>query len=697
MTNVRIAVDIGGTFTDGVAVETDSGTIWIEKVLTTPDDPGRAVSAIVSGLVGKVAAAKGATSGRPVVAEVVHGTTLVTNALIERKGARTALVVTRGTRDTLEIRRELRYDLYDLGFRLPEPLVAPDDRHEVHERMDAGGGIVRPLDAGEIEDILARLEAQDIRTVGICFLHAYANDAHERAVGEILKARRPGMFVSESAATAREMREFERMSTVAASAYVKPLVHDYLAGLEQRLTALGLTAPLRVMLSSGGFTSSGAAAETPILLLESGPAGGVLSAVNTGLGAGMDNVLAFDMGGTTAKVCVVQNGKADTTASFECGRVHRFKRGSGLPLLVKSVDLLEIGAGGGSIARVSELGLLAVGPDSAGAVPGPVAYARGGTEPTVTDADLWLGYLDPDRFLGGAMRLDRDGAGRALARLGEALGMGTDEVAFGIHNLVNETMAAAARVHVAEKGLDPRDFALVATGGAGPVHAVEIARKLGLKRVLCVPAAGAGSCLGFLAAPVRIDRTFVHNRRAPDMDWEEVIAAIAALRNDAEDEIRRAGGDPAGTIFEMEVEMRYAGQGNTVTVTKPLEALAPGMTDELVEGFEAEYGRLFGRTVPDGVAETVAWRLVAREPLRVTRFARADAAPEAGSGAPRTRRIWRTDTGGFGEAAVHARADLAAGNRLEGPLVVEEAESTLVVPLGARVTILEDLTILVEL
>lgn len=698
MSSLRIAVDIGGTFTDGVALDGNSGTIWVSKALTTPDDPGEAVSTVVSHLLEQVdCSVGGGEKSGTAVEEVVHGTTLVTNALIERKGAPTAAIVTRGTRDVLDIRRELRYDLYDLHFRLPEPLVASEHRFELEERIAADGAVLCAPDETMVDALLYRVDSSGVRTVAICFLHSYLNDAHERRIGELLQRKRPDLAISLSALVAREMREYERMSTVCANAYVKPLVSDYLHQLKQRLLALRVDAPLRVMLSSGGFTSSEAAAETPIALLESGPAGGVLGAINVATGAGITNIFAFDMGGTTAKACVVNKGEPSTTRVFEAARVHRFKRGSGLPLLITSIDLLEIGAGGGSLATISELGLLNVGPKSAGANPGPVCYGRGGKQPTVTDADLWLGYLDSENFLGGKMRLDREAAGRALGSLGEELGMPVDAVAFGIHDVVNENMAGAARIHIAEKGFDPREFTLVATGGAGPVHAVEIARKLGISRVLCGPAAGAGSCLGFLAAPVRVDRSLVRTAAVDRIDWDELSSALKAVKQDAIAELVTTDVDASSVTFDVEVEMRYRGQGNTVIVTTGLEQLEPSFAPELAAAFEARYQGLFGRRVPKGVAETVAWRLVAREPLRQRSFARVTDGSQRASDAPvGERSIYQPMVGGFVSAPVYDRHRLPAGARLRGPLVVEEGESTLVVPVPAHAIVRRDLSIVVE-
>ncbi|MGZ5232416.1 MAG: hydantoinase/oxoprolinase family protein, partial [Burkholderiales bacterium] len=420
---VRIAVDIGGTFTDGLAATTPGGQIWVAKTLTTPRDPGEAVTTVIADLVKQFSSNNG-NGSRP-ICEVVHGTTLVTNTLIERKGARTGLVVTKGTRDVLDIGREWRYDLYDLNLQLPQPLAPLEKRREVDERLDAGGAVVSPLTDAELERLMDDLESLDVDAVAVCLLHSYVNDAHEKSIAAAIRKRFPKLAVSVSSGIAREIREFERMSTTVANAYVQPLVAEYLRRLDERVHEFAADAPLRVMVSSGGFTSGQAAAETPILLLESGPAGGVLSALNTARNNGIDQILAFDMGGTTAKACVAVGGEPLIAHSFEAARVHRFKRGSGLPMLIPSIDLIEIGAGGGSIAHVNELGLLNVGPESAGADPGPACYGQGGTEATVTDADLVLGYLNPDNFLGVEMKLRLDLAEDALSKLARQLKLTT--------------------------------------------------------------------------------------------------------------------------------------------------------------------------------------------------------------------------------------------------------------------------------
>ncbi len=700
-TQIRIAVDIGGTFTDGVAEEVPGGRIWVGKLLTTPDDPGRAVSDVTLALLNQIAGDGGKTDPGQ-VSEVVHGTTLVTNTIIERNGVKSGLIVTKGTKDALDIAREVRYDLYDLNLELPDPLVPARLRHETSERLDAQGKVLTPLDEKEIVSLVGKLKKQGVDAIAVCLLHAYVNDAHEKKIKRLIKKHLPGVSVSISSEVAREIREYERMSTTTANAYVQPLMEKYLARLEGRMREIKIPGPLRIMVSSGGFTSSKAAAEVPILLLESGPAGGVLSAVNAGMQNKVKDVLAFDMGGTTAKACVSVNGEPALAHSFEAGRVHRFKKGSGLPILIPSIDLIEIGAGGGSIAHVNQLGLLNVGPQSSGAQPGPACYGQGGKDATVTDACLSLGYLDPDNFLGGEMKLDTGLANKALGSLAKKLGMKTNDVAWGIYNVVCENMAAAARVHIAEKGLDPRTFTMVATGGAGPVHAVEVAAKLQIKKVMCTIAAGAGSCLGLLAAPARVDRSWSKVALVDDINWNEVKRVLGRLHKEASDELGSAGARGEKITWTIGVEVRYAGQGNTVQVDLPYKNVGPGMAKKLVAQFEERYKQLYGQTVPNAVPQAVTWRLTGSSDVKTRNFTLADRRHAPGKGKKKAapigkRPVWLPEKGKFGDVPVYHRYSLAAGTKLKGPLVLQERESTVIVARPATVEILKNLTVLVTL
>ena len=704
---LRIAVDIGGTFTDGLAVLMPGARIWVGKCLTTPHDPGEAVSTVIADLLRQVAASGGRGTGAAAagVGEVVHGTTLVTNTLIERKGARTALLTTEGTGDALDIGREWRYDLYDLDLRLPAPLVPRDRRVEVAARMDASGAVIVPLDPRTVAGCLDAIAGLGIEAVAVCLLHSYLDDAHERRLEGALHARFPGLPVSVSAGVAREIGEYERMSTTVANAYVQPLVARYLDQLQGRVDTLAPGASLKIMVSSGGFTSGAAAAGTPITLLESGPAAGVLSALNTARSNRIDAILAFDMGGTTAKACVAVGGEPLVAHSFECARVHRFKRGSGLPILIPSIDLIEIGAGGGSIAHVNELGLLNVGPDSAGALPGPACYGQGGRDATVTDADLVLGYLNPDNFLGGEMTLSVAQATAALARIARPLKLTTDQVARGIVDIVNENMASAARIHIAEKGHDPRAFTLVATGGAGPLHAVEVARRLRIPRVLATIAAGAGSCLGLLAAPARVDRAWSSPALLSETDWNASAKVMLALRDDAQAELDSAGVPAAGIVWTIGAQMRYLGQGHSVPVSIPYRRLDPAAAPAVLAAFEAQYRKLYGALVPGALPQVITWRLTGRAAMKRHRFRWGDDRGGAADGSragvrtapPGRRRAFLPVRGRFADVPVHDRYSLPPGTRLEGPLILEERESTLVVPVASTVEILADHTVSITL
>jgi N-methylhydantoinase A len=686
---LRVAVDIGGTFTDGVASISPGGQIWVSKSPTTPNDPGEAVSTVIEDLLRQVDASVGAVA--PPLAEVVHGTTLITNTLIERKGAKTALVVTKGMRDVLDIGREWRYDIYDLEIEIPQQLIAAGDRVEIDERLDATGAVVVPLSDDEIDRMAAELKSLDVESVAVSLLHSYVNTDHEKKVAERLQAALPGVAISLSSDLAREIKEFERTSTVAANAYVKPLVATYLRELGSRIAKIRSGIPLRVMVSSGGFTSAESGAESPILLLESGPAAGVISALNTARQNDVNRVLAFDMGGTTAKACVAVGGEPPIAHSFECARVVRFKRGSGFPILIPSIELIEIGAGGGSIAHCNRLGLLNIGPESSGSVPGPACYGRGGADPTVTDADLLLGYLSPTNFLGGEMKLDVPAAEQAMARLAGELRVKPTEAAWGICNIVNENMASAARIHIAENGLDPRAFTMVATGGAGPLHAVEVARKLHIPRVLIPIAAGAGSCLGMLAAPQRVDRAWSNPQLIADVDWERVAQNFAALRSEGEIELAAAGAK--AVEWRIGAEVRYYGQGAEIPISIPYENVGAATSKLLLDIFEAEYERLYGRLVPNAAPQVITWRLVGRAPTDGHHFEWGDNRVSGKPTAPASRKIYLPLKGDYAAVKVYDRYSLAPGAQLQGPLILEERESTIVVAVTSDVTIRPDLTV----
>jgi N-methylhydantoinase A len=670
----RIAVDIGGTFTDLVLVK--SGRIAASaKVLTTPGDPSLAIEAGIERLLADVKPEE--------VREVVHATTLISNALIERKGATTALIATKGFRDVMTIRRELRYDLYDLFLEMPEPLVPRRLRFEVAERILADGSVDTPLDVGEVIKIARRLEREGVQSVAVALLHSYRNAEHERAVGEVLREELPGIPVSLSSEVSPELGEFARTSTAIANAYAMPLVATYLDTLQKRLDGLGLRGPLLVMLSTGGGGLAGTetARRFPVRLMESGPAAGALSAGFWGTRTGVRDVMAFDMGGTTAKACLIEDGIPTVAREFEAARVYRFTKGSGVPLRVPVIDLIEIGAGGGSIAGVGPFGLPKVGPESTGAVPGPACYGQGGQEVTVTDADLLLGYLNPDFFLGGEMKLDVDGARRAIERLGTALGLTVRQAAAAVHQVVNENMAGAARMHAIERGRDLRRFAMVATGGAGPVHAWGVARALGIKTLVFPPAAGVASAFGMLTAAAGFEFARSLPSALNETRWTEVRRAIAALAREGTRQLGATGITRNQVRVSIAADVRYLGQGETVTVELGSE-LGPDPVPQVQDAFDESYRRLYSRRPPGVESEVMTWRVRVTGPTpKLDVRLRAGTAGAARKG---SRRVWFAEADGFVEANVFDRYLLVAGADLRGPAVVEERESTVVIGPGGR-------------
>jgi N-methylhydantoinase A len=688
---ISLGIDIGGTFTDLVALDHRDGGAAIWKESTTPDDPSRGALEGIRNLLahGGIAAHE--------IGRVVHATTLFTNALIERKGAPTGLLTTAGFADVLEIGRERKYELYDLSIEMPAPLVPRPWRREVSERLAPDGTIVSPLD---VEGVLRQAEAlaeAGVRSLAIVFLHAYANPCHERIAAEAIASRFPDLSLSLSSDVAPEIREYPRASTTVANAYVRPIAETYLDRLETALAGIGIPGRLFLMLSSGGLTHMTEAKRAPVQLLESGPAAGALAGAWFGRSAGLDRVLAFDMGGTTAKLALVDDGEPLVGWGFEAARQKRFLRGSGLPIQIATIELIEIGAGGGSIARRSELGTLQVGPESAGAVPGPACYGRGGTAPTVTDSDLLLGYLDAGFFLGGEMRVDAAAASASLERLAASLAVTPARAAAGVHDVVNETMAGAARVAIAERGGALRDYTLLATGGAGPVHAWRVARKLGLRRLICPPGAGAGSALGMLMAPARVDRVASVNTPLERVEWEALAETMERLRQDGLGIIGQSGADAAGLAVRRMADMRYVGQGFEITVTLP-ETLTQAT---LREAFERRYRALFTRTAPDAAIEVVTLRLSLTAPMPGARRAitlRHAEGPRSNHDALKGHRSVRfPEQDSTLSAPVYDRYALRPGTRLLGPAIVEENESTFVIGPGGNAEILADGSIAVEL
>jgi N-methylhydantoinase A len=676
----RVGVDIGGTFTDLILIDESSGAFLLGKELTTPDDPSRAVEAVLA------EALKRAGVDASQVRHLVHGTTLVTNAVIERKGARTALLTTQGFRDSIEIGRENRYELYDLMLEKPEPIVPRWLRIDVPQRSLSDGSSMTPLDAAFVERVGHELKAAGVEAVAIAFLHSFANPADERAARDALKRAAPELRVSLSSDVNPEIREYERASTTIVNVYVQARVERYLRELESRLAGMGFAGSFFLMLSSGGIATVDTAIDFPVRLLESGPAAGALAATRYGKHAGHDSLISFDMGGTTAKISVIDNGRPLIAHEFEVDRRYRFKKGSGLPVKIPVIEMIEIGTGGGSIARVDAMGLLKVGPDSAGSVPGPVCYGRGGAEPTVTDADLALGYLDPRYFLGGRMALDLDGARAAIkARIADPLGVDVDAAAWGIHQIANESMANAARVHVLERGRDPRRLPFFAFGGAGPVHAYRIAQALGAPSLLAPLGAGVMSTVGFLSAPIAFD--FVRSWRAPllALDWAHVNALLIEMQTEGERLLARSGVDPATVTHRREADMRYVGQGHEIRVPLPDGALDAAQAAPLAESFGHVYRELYERLGPPVAIEVLNWRLTSSGPSPEFNLLLADpAAADASSARKGARRAYFPEAAGFVETPIYDRYKLGPGATFSGPAIVEERESTVIVGPGAR-------------
>ena len=683
----RIGFDIGGTFTDFILADPASGRLHLHKCLTTPGDPS------VGALEGMTELLHAAGAGLSEVGHVVHGTTLATNAIIERNGARLGLLTTRGFRDVLEMGTEQRYDIHDLFLTFPEPLAARPDRREIGERMSRDGAVLQAIDPGAVRREVRELVEDGVEALAVCFLHAYRNPVHERAVRDLVRAEFPDLPVSISSDVHPQVNEYERSSTTAANAYVQPLMSAYVRKLDRALRGRGFTGRFHLIQSSGGLTALETAAALPVRFLESGPAGGAQASALAGRAIGRADVISFDMGGTTAKASLIRDGEPDVAPMLEAARVHRFKKGSGLPVHAPVIDMIEIGAGGGSIARVDELGLLKVGPESAGADPGPACYGRGGGRPTVTDANLLLGYLDPGYFLGGRMTLDRAAAGSAMAGLAGSLGLSVEETAFGIYDLVSENMAGAARVHIVEKGRDPRRYAMVAMGGAGPLHAARVARKLGVREVVVPPASGAASALGFLVAPVAYEAARSHPMRAASLDFAAAEALLGELEAEgrarlaeagleagtvpgadtgaesgAEDggetaavedpergtaipagaapaagdgEIGAGGGsaaDPApaaaraGITVQRRADMRLRGQMHEISVPLPAEPLSPANLPAVIEAFTAEYQRRYTHLYDGAEIEVLNWRVVCTGPAPALSARLAGRGEDAGRG-----------------------------------------------------------------
>lgn len=667
---IRLGVDIGGTFTD-VVLEL-AGASHSTKVLTTyaaPED------AIIAGM-HQVCAKAGISPAQ--IGQIIHGTTLATNALIERRGARTALITTTGFRDVIEMRTESRFEQYDLNLQLPEPLLPRQHRFTLTERVDAQGKVLIPLDREEIIALAEDLASYHFDSIAVGLIHAYLNPAHERMIREVLAAQLPGVMISLSSEVSPQMREYERFNTTVANAYIKPLMKSYLGRLKSRLADEGADCPVFLMHSGGGIISLENAAEFPVRLVESGPAGGAVFAAHIAARYGLDKILSFDMGGTTAKICLIKNQTPKTARVFEVARSYRFKKGSGMPISIPVIDMVEIGAGGGSLAHVDSLRQIRVGPESAGSEPGPACYGRGGQRPAVTDADLVLGKLDPDNFAGGSIKLHKDASDAALTALGAELEMDALTAAYGLAEVVDENMANAARVHAVENGEDLAGYTMIAFGGAAPLHAGRLCEKLGVARLLVPTGAGVGSAIGFLRAPFSFEATRSVYMKLSAFDADQVRDLLAALATEATGFVRNCDAAAAITA-QYKVYMRYSGQGWEIPVSLTADQAANPDAACFQALFEADYTALFGRIVTGMDIEITVWAVNA-----TTARAVADPLPATPAGRVitrfPTRALFDPALAQIVQAQIVPRAQLAPGDLVAGPALITEDETTMVIP-----------------
>jgi N-methylhydantoinase A len=681
---IRMGVDIGGTFTD-VVIEVE-GAQFSTKVLTTYTAPE---DAIIDGMHQVCAKACIVPAD---IGQIIHGTTLATNALIERRGAKTALITTQGFRDVIEMRTESRFEQYDLNLELPEPLIPRQSRFTVPERVDANGDVLITLDHTDIEAVADQIAIAGYDSVAVGLIHSYLNPDHERLIQDVLAAKLPEVMISLSCEVSPQMREYERFNTVVANAYIKPLMKSYLGRLKGRLKEEGADCSIFLMHSGGGIISIESAADFPVRLVESGPAGGAVFAANIAARYGLDKVLSFDMGGTTAKICLIKNQTPKTSRVFEVARTYRFKKGSGMPISIPVIDMVEIGAGGGSLAHIDAMRQIRVGPESAGSEPGPACYGRGGDKPAVTDSDLILGRLDPDNFAGGSIQLHADSSADALVNvLGKTLDMDAQTAAFGLAEVVDENMANAARVHAVENGEDLSDYTMIAFGGAAPLHAGRLCEKLGVNRLLVPTGAGVGSAIGFLRAPFSFEAHRSVYMKLSEFKPDVIKELLTELQDEATGFVRSCD-KVAKILSEFKVYMRYTGQGWEIPITlTAAQAMAPDAVTFL-DLFETDYAALFGRTVDGMDVEITVWSVNATTPPeQVTQIALAQDAGGAKSAGRRA--LFDPALAAVTDAQVILRGAMTAGQTVQGPAVVTEDETTIIVPTSRQVIAQPDGTI----
>lgn len=666
----KLAFDTGGTFTDFALLD-DNGALHLHKVLSTPANPAEAVVQGVSELLQQFS-----SSITIADLQILGATTVVTNAVLERKGVETAFVTTAGFQDMLRIRNEGRYDLYDLNIKYPDPLVTRANSYGAEERIAADGSVMTELKEETVREIAGQLKEKGIRSVAVCLLHAYKYPQHEQRVAALLREEHPEIFVSLSSDVCPEMREFDRASTTVVNAYTRPQMAGHVSHLQREFSSKGIDRQVLWMTSSGGLVPSQRAAELPVRLIESGPAAGAVAAAEFGRTAGEASVLSFDMGGTTAKLCLIPDGEPNVGTDLEVAHYQRFRKGSGFPLKIQSIQMIEIGAGGGSIAAKNPLGLLDVGPHSAGAMPGPAAYQRGGTQPTVTDADILLGYMGTESFVGGSFKVSKDAARGAMSKLAGSLDVSVERCAWGIHDLVNESMSKAAAMHATDLGVDPRSLPMVAFGGAGPVHAYGIARKLGISRIICPTGAGVSSAIGLLIAPVAVDLSASHPMALDAWDMSGMNRLLDDLAAQGADVVSAAGVPKASITNRYTVDMRHVGQGHEITVVVPDRNLpADAFLQDLKDAFFKLYRELFGRTVAAPL-EVITWRLRASGEKDAVTRPHETVVADAKKG---SRDVYFNEIGGYVETGVYDHYKLPVGHEVKGPAIVEQRESTAVV------------------
>lgn len=687
----RIGFDVGGTFTDFVLVDEQTGEREVFKHPTNVADPARGV------LDGLDQFLDNTETGLSDVRQLIHATTLATNTVLERDGADTALLTTEGFRDVPTLGRQKRYDLYDLFIEKPDPIIPREDVYEVAERIHPREGVLESLDEDALANLAGDLEAE-YDSLAISFLHSYEDDQHEVAAENVVNEAAPGLYTTRASNISKQYREYERTNTAAVDAYVKPRVQQYLGKIEDELEADGYDGSFFMMKSSGGVATPGMIQESPVQIIESGPVAGALNAAHLGDHVGFDNVFSFDMGGTTAKICFIVDGQPKRTDVFEVDEAE-MKEGSGLPVNLTVIDMIEISAGGGSIARAEDTGRITVGPESAGAQPGPICYGRGGTQPTITDADLALGYLNPDYFLGGRMEIDVDDALDGIRRdIAAPLDLGVNEAAWGVKEIVDNAMTRASQIHASERGLDPREFGMIAFGGAGPSHAAFIADELNVPRVFVPAGAGVASAGGLLVADIEfhLDQTYITELEADELDAANDI--YAELEREGRELVELASDGPADVEIEREADMKYVGQAHELGVDVPGGDLGPADLETIEETFHDTYERTYGYSDPGEDIEGITWKVTVRSATESVSLAEFEGGGGRASDARKgTREAYFRSAGGFTETAIYDRSALGAGAELTGPAVVEEVNSTTVVPPGDELTVDEYGNLVIEI